>query len=60
MNRKLRGKRISERYYEELCKEFDIYAAESGMDREGCFDPESQLHKYISKKLGTDDWFLED
>ncbi len=60
MDRKLRARRISERYYEELCIEFDIYAAESGMDREPCFDFESQLHKYISDQLGTDDWLLED
>ena len=47
---------IDEDAWDALASEFSIYCAESGHDREGCFDYEEELYEYVSELLGTDDW----
>ena len=51
---------LTEESYDQLSQEFDIYAAESGADRELDFDYEMQFESFIIDALGTDMYELED
>ena len=57
----MKTKVISVLRYDQLCEEFSIYAAESGMDREYGFDDrfEDDREKYIAEMVGCE-YFLVD
>ena len=50
---------ITEQAWDQLATEFSIQAAESGRDREACFDSnaqEEELYQFVTDTLGTDLW----
>lgn len=48
--------KLSEVGWDFLSEEFSLICAENGMDREGCFDREEEMYKYVTEVLGTDNW----
>ena len=50
---------IDEDDWDAIDTEFKIICAETGRDREGCFDPEVEMYEYVTEILKTDDWRVE-
>lgn len=47
---------INYNLFDHLCDHASIHAAESGADREFCYDLEEYQTKFISERLMTENW----